>query len=135
MSTGTAKPTPLPSPLSVSIWALMPSTRPWASSSGPPELPWLIAASVWIAPVVSKPVSDWIERSSAETTPTESDCSLPNGLPMAATGAPTWRLRVVPSGRGRRVRPAGSTLSSATSANGSKPLTFAGTWLPSAKRT
>ncbi len=26
----------------------MPITRPWASSSGPPELPGLIAASVWI---------------------------------------------------------------------------------------
>ena len=38
-----------------------------------------MAASVWIAPMVSKPVSDWIERSSAEMTPTESDCSSPNG--------------------------------------------------------
>src|SRR4051794_35771518 len=28
----------------------MPRTRPRASSSGPPEFPWLIAASVWIAP-------------------------------------------------------------------------------------
>ena len=88
----------------------MPSTRPRASSSGPPELPWLIAASVWIAPVVSKPVSDWIERSSAEMTPTESDCSSPNGLPMAATGAPTCRSLVEPSGSGRSVRPVGVDL-------------------------
>ena len=85
--------------------------------------------------MVSKPVSDWIERSSAEMTPTESDCSSPNGLPMAATGAPTCRSLVEPSGSGRSVRPSGSIFSSATSANGSKPLTSAGTWLPSAKRT
>ena len=126
MSTGTAKPTPEPSPVEVWIWALMPSTRPRPSSSGPPELPWLIAASVWIAPMVSKPVSDWIERSSAEMTPTESDCSSPNGLPIAATGAPTCRSSVEPSGSGRSVRPSGSIFSSATSAKGSKPLTSAG---------
>ena len=113
----------------------MPSTRPRASSSGPPELPWLIAASVWIAPTVAKPVSDSIERSSAEMTPTDSDCSSPNGLPIAATGAPTTRSPAEPSGSGRRVRPVGSTFSSATSANGSKPTIFAGTWLPSWKRT
>ncbi len=32
----------------VAIWELMPITRPWPSSSGPPELPGLIEASVWI---------------------------------------------------------------------------------------
>ena len=69
-----------------------------------------MAASVWIAPMVSKPVSDWIERSSAEMTPTESDCSSPNGLPMAATGAPTCRSLVEPSGSGRSVRPVGVDL-------------------------
>src|SRR3954465_4130098 len=51
----------------------MPRTRPRASSSGPPELPWLIAASVWIAPTVAKPVSDWIGGAGAETPPTHSD--------------------------------------------------------------
>jgi hypothetical protein len=135
VSTDTAKPTPLPSPLDVWIWALMPSTRPRLSSSGPPELPWLIAASVWIAPTVAKPVSDWIERSSAETTPTESDWSSPNGLPIAATGAPTVRSPAEPSGSGRSVRPAGSTRRSATSENGSNPTIFAGTWLSSLKCT
>ena len=32
--------------------ALTPTTLPSRSSSGPPELPWLIAASVWIDPVI-----------------------------------------------------------------------------------
>ena len=67
----------------------MPSTRPSASSSGPPELPGLMAASVWIASPISNCVSDSIVRSSAEITPVESDWRSPNGLPIAATGSPT----------------------------------------------
>ena len=51
----------------------------------------MIEASVWIAPSISNWVSDWIERSVAEMTPTESDWSSPNGLPIAATGCPTTR--------------------------------------------
>jgi hypothetical protein len=31
------------------IAELMPMTWPWLLNSGPPELPWLIAASVWMA--------------------------------------------------------------------------------------
>jgi hypothetical protein len=49
VSTGIANPTPSPPPPVERICALMPMTRPAASSSGPPEFPWLIAASVWIA--------------------------------------------------------------------------------------
>ena len=107
------------SPLPDSIWELIPSTRPVASSSGPPELPWLIAASVWIAPSILNPVSESIERCVAEMTPTDSDCSSPKGEPIAATGAPTFRRAVVPSGSGRSVSPDGSMRSSATSALGS----------------
>ena len=58
---GVAKPMPElePSPptvvLLVSIWSLRPSTSPSALSSGPPELPGLIGASVWIAPGIVQP--------------------------------------------------------------------------------
>ena len=45
---GIAKPTPLLPPPSLWICALTPITWPAASISGPPELPWLIGASVWI---------------------------------------------------------------------------------------
>ena len=48
-----------------------------------------MAASVWIASPIWKSVSASIVRLVAETTPTESDCSSPNGLPIAATGSPT----------------------------------------------
>ena len=46
--TGTAKPMPTLPPVSLEIWELTPITWPRAFSSGPPELPWLMGASVWI---------------------------------------------------------------------------------------
>ena len=68
---GTAKPIPteplLPEP--VAICELMPITRPSASISGPPELPGLIAASVWITSEIVKPFGALIWRWSAEMIP------------------------------------------------------------------
>ncbi len=53
---GTANPIPTePPPPPVAIWELIPITRPELSSSGPPELPGLIAASVWITLLIVKP--------------------------------------------------------------------------------
>ena len=49
MFDGIAKPTPSLPPESLSICVLTPITWPSVSISGPPELPWLIGASVWIA--------------------------------------------------------------------------------------
>ena len=52
----------------------MPITRPRASNSGPPELPRLIGASIWIASATEyTDVSESIERPVAETTPTASE--------------------------------------------------------------
>ena len=135
MSTGTAKPTPSPPPLVDLICELIPSTRPAPLSSGPPELPGLMAASVWIALPIVKAVSDSMLRSMAETTPTDSDWRSPKGLPMAATGWPTIRSSECPSSSGVSLSPAGSTLISATSAFGSSPMISAGTRLPSENST
>jgi hypothetical protein len=44
-STGIAKPMPALAPLGLAIWVLTPIRRPAESSSGPPELPGLMAAS------------------------------------------------------------------------------------------
>ena len=132
---GTAKPTPSLAPELVSICWLIPITRALASSSGPPELPGLIEASVWIAPSIWNWVSERTERSVAETIPTESDCCSPNGLPIAATGWPTTRSRSSPSLSGCSSNPSGSTSSRATSANGSTPTIFAGTTLRSGNST
>ena len=57
VSIGIAKPMPtlpLPPP-PVAIWELIPITSPAALISGPPELPGLIAASVWITWEIEKP--------------------------------------------------------------------------------
>ena len=89
-----------------------------------------MAASVWMALPIWKAVSDSIVRSSAEITPTDSDWRSPNGLPMAATGAPTTRSLVLPSSSGVSLSPAGSILSSATSELGSSPTIFASTRSP-----
>jgi len=64
---------------------LMPTSLPELSSSGPPELPGLIAASVWITPSIRVPASDGISRPSALTTPVVSVRSSPNGFPIATT--------------------------------------------------
>ena len=98
MSIGTAKPMPtLPLLVPpVSICELMPITAPAALISGPPELPGLIAASVWITWSIEKPLSPLIWRWSAETTPVVSVRSSPNGLPIATTGSPTCAALAVP---------------------------------------
>ena len=47
-SVGTEKPMPIEPPLGEMIAVLMPMTSPSMLNSGPPELPLLIAASVWM---------------------------------------------------------------------------------------
>ena len=90
MLIGTAKPMPtFPLPSGDSIWELMPITRPLASSSGPPELPGLIAASVWITLLIVNPLGALISRWRAETIPVVTVRSSPNGFPIATTGSPT----------------------------------------------
>jgi hypothetical protein len=64
----------------------MPTTRPAASNSGPPELPGLTAASVWMNGTTASPGS---ERPLALTMPCVAVCSKPNGAPIASTQSPT----------------------------------------------
>ena len=97
---GTAKPTPSLPPLWLSIWELIPITWPAPSISGPPELPGLIAASVWMTSLMEKPLGAWIWRWSAETIPVVTVRSSPNGLPIATTGSPTCTFVESPSGSG-----------------------------------
>ena len=84
VSLGIAKPTPtLALTVPPSIWALTPTTWPAASSSGPPELPWLIGASVWIEFGIVRPFGAWMSRPIADTIPAVIVRSSPNGLPIA----------------------------------------------------
>ena len=57
-----------------------------------------------------KSVSESIERSVAETIPTDSDWFWPNGLPIAATVSPTWTSASEPSVSGLQVEPLGVDL-------------------------
>ena len=64
---GTAKPMPTlpPPPPVVAICELTPMTRPAPSSSGPPELPGLIGASVWMTLSIEKPLGALIVAAEA----------------------------------------------------------------------
>ena len=81
----------LPSPPvpPVEIAELTPTTLPCAFSSGPPELPWFSAASVWMTRSMGVPSGDVSERWSALTIPSVMLRSRPSGFPMAATWSPT----------------------------------------------
>ncbi len=48
VSEGVAKPRPIEPPVGDRMAVLMPITSPFMSNSGPPELPLLMAASVWM---------------------------------------------------------------------------------------
>ena len=64
-----ANPTPSLPPESLWICAVTPITLPSRLSSGPPELPWLIAESVWIESSIANPLGEVIWRWSALTMP------------------------------------------------------------------
>jgi hypothetical protein len=127
---------PLP-PEPVAICALIPITRPAASSRGPPELPGLIEASVWMTLEIWKPLGASIWRCLAETMPVVTVRERPKGLPMAIAGSPTLTSSESPSGSGWRSSTSeGSIFSTARSVEGSRPRTFASICSPfSSKRT
>jgi hypothetical protein len=114
----------------------MPTTAPSASTSGPPEFPGLIAASVWTRPS-KMPSGPGRLRSMALTTPRLTERSNRSGLPIATTSWPTTSL---PPARGRPRRPAqagmeASTRSTARSVRASLPTRSAGTVSPPGSRT
>jgi hypothetical protein len=75
-----------------------PITLPDPSTSGPPLLPGLMAASVWIRPcrfaVVPVSLPTVMSRPRAEIIPvvTLLGKSVPSELPMAMASWPTWRF-------------------------------------------
>src|SRR3546814_11613017 len=83
-----AKPMPTLPPEGERIWLLMPITLPRMSNIGPPELPWLIEASVWMNLSYVPPVP----RCTAEMLPAVTVPDRAQGLPMAITQSPTLAL-------------------------------------------
>ena len=122
MLTGTAKPRFWPAAL---IAVFIPTTSPRRFTSGPPELPRLIAASVWMKFSNDRVASESPSaRPLAETTPTVTVCSMARGLPTAITHSPTRSASESPSGSGVN-GPFPSTRISATSVAGSRPTILA----------
>src|SRR6266545_4346183 len=142
---GIAKPTPMLPSLcpDVAIAVLMPITWALRSTSAPPELPGLIAASVWMAPAMSvvcgsawlrwSPPSEMV-RSSALTIPEVTEPSRPSGLPIASTVSPTRSAALSPNFAA--VSPLiPLTLTTARSVRGSVPTIRAVAVFPSKKLT
>ena len=75
-------------PVGETSMSLMPTSSPRALTSAPPELPWLMAASVWMND--STPLAP-MERALAETIPAVTVLLSPSGLPTASTHSPTFR--------------------------------------------
>ncbi len=113
---GMAKPMPTEPPDCEKIAVLMPTRRPSRSTSAPPELPGLMAASVWMKE--RKSLMPMV-RAKPETMPLVTVWPTPKGLPMASTRSPTssWSLSPI-SSTGRR-SPCVSSLSTAKSARSS----------------
>jgi hypothetical protein len=124
---GTANPMPMfPSDLElVMIAVFMPITSPRRLSSGPPELPGLIAASVCSMSFV-RPSVIGNARDVALMTPTVTVWSYPNGLPIAITQSPASICEESPNFASDSGRFGFSTSwISALSVSGSRPMTFA----------
>ena len=112
--TGIARPSPTPATA-----VLIPTTRPLPSTSAPPELPGLSAASVWMTSSTIRVVSPervGSERPSADTTPAVTEPAKPCGLPIATTSWPTRSAAASPSSAGRWSSP--SARSTARSESG-----------------
>ena len=99
----------------------MPTTWPSMLNSGPPELPRLMAASVWM----KSSYGPWrMSRPRAETMPAVTVPPRPNGLPIASTQSPTRSVSESPNctaGSGL----SGFTCSRAMSPVSSRPSTLA----------
>src|SRR5262245_10302757 len=109
---------------------LMPITSPRDDTSGPPELPGLSAASVWIRSSIMRPVVARNERPSAGMPPTGTGAPRPGGLPMALASCPRRSPFELPSSAKASER-AASARSSARSVSGSMPSSRASVVRPS----
>ncbi len=138
-SMGRANATPSnPPPSDAAIPVLIPTTRPCMSVMGPPELPGLMAASVWIdgnaAPAPPSSSPKLAGRLSALTMPVVTEPLKPNGDPSATTGWPIRRLLDEPSVAAGRPD-LFATLMTAVSVSGSRPRILALPVVPSLKTT
>mmetsp|Transcript_57254 Transcript_57254/g.153281 ORF Transcript_57254/g.153281 Transcript_57254/m.153281 type:complete len:369 (+) Transcript_57254:196-1302(+) len=100
VSMGMARPTPAKPPLPLRMAVLTPMTWPSELSKGPPLLPGLIEASVWMTPLMGLPPMPSIFRARPLMIPRLRLCSRPKGLPKAKTFCPTNSFEEAPRGNG-----------------------------------
>ena len=132
---GIAKPMPTPTPIEVRIMEFTPMTSLLMLTNGPPELPTLILASVWM-----KSWSDKVRMSStcrplALTWPKVTLYSRSKGAPMAMANSPTFTESESANFTGIRPGTFSVTWMTARSDSGSRPRTSAFTSRPSLKTT
>ena len=136
--TGIANPRPLALSDSDLPAVLMPMTSELMLISGPPELPWLIEASVCTPSMtvsVSEPSPDsGTGRFRALMMPWVTVLRSPSGAPAAITSSPTVSLSESPIRATTRLSTL-STFSTARSVLGSRPTRLAGTSVPSLNTT
>src|SRR3954468_1623602 len=114
----------------------MPITRPSRSSRGPPELPGLTAASIWMRPSMGlPPVGGLNDRSRPEMTPDVIDPASPNGLPTTKASSPIRAPCGSPSVAGGMLGGIVSGWRTAMSFSGCRATIWAGDSEPSTKVT
>ena len=101
---------------------LIPTTRAWLSTSGPPLLPGFRATSLWMMASIRRPSWARKVRPRALTTPALTVKEKPRGLPIATTSCPTRSFELVPSSAAGRCAP--SMCTTARSVAWSVPTTF-----------
>ena len=120
MFDGIEKPIPI-DPVGPNIAVLIPITSPSILNKGPPELPWLIDASVWIkSSYLDNPILLFL----AEIIPEVTVPPKPNGFPIAITQSPILALSESPNFTGTNFSSV-SIWRTAISIPGSAPITFA----------
>ena len=117
-------------------WLWQQQGKRFCMLGGPPELPGLMAASVWmkLTFLLGMPTSA-AERDRLETMPRVTVESSPTALPMATTQSPTCRSSDLPSGAVGSALPAGLILITARSRKSSEPLTVPSKTRPSVSVT
>ena len=115
---GMAKPKPMNAPVGEAIQVLMPITSPSMLTSAPPELPGLMAASVWMKSLMFS--AGPCVRPTAETMPAVTVDSSPSGLPTARAQSPTCTASESPS-TATGMSPAAWNFTRARSMRGSLP--------------
>ena len=129
---GMAKPRPSTPSLEI-LALLMPMTLPSASTRAPPELPGLMAASVWMSFMLWPSAPMVRLRELMTPTVTVPWNSRPRGLPIAMAGSPTWRESLSPNSATGRLSIL--ILTTARSVFSSRPTTVPSVLWPSAKET